>query len=144
MCYDSYGNEAEFVTFVGISNEFTEEIPTGIAGVGYSATGVVQHYNADDVYDIAGIGSYAGGSVDVGFSIGFDLIVLGKTVAEVVRTNADADGWQVSVGIGLGINWVHEGNAYTVIRLIKEKGIGIPEEMRKWVDKKPEHGIMEF
>ena len=39
---------------------------------------------------------------------------------------------------------IHEGNAYTVIRLIKEKGIGIPEEMRKWVDKKPEHGIMEF
>ena len=77
-------------------------------------------------------------------NVGFDLIVIGKTVAEVVRTNADADGWQVSVGIGLGINWVHEGNAYTVICLIKEKGIGIPEEMRKWVDKKPEHGIMEF
>ena len=118
----------------------------GVGGIGLSAVSVVQHYNADEIYDIAGIGSYVGGAIYVGVSVGYDVIVLNKTVAETARSQdtVTIDGWQIAIGIGIGINWVHEGNSYTFLRPIKERGITIPETMRQWEDTKPDHGFFEM
>ena len=84
-------------------------------------------------------GSYVGASFDVLLSIGYDEVILGKGVAETVRGNGASDGYQISVGIGLGLTWVHVGDSYTIIKMIKygeqepaaEKKVFKPKKKRK-------------
>ncbi len=132
---DSFGNEASFETYVGVKSPGElAELEGGMAGVGATAAYVIQKINTDSVYDMVGVGSYVGGSVSIGASVSYDRLMLDKTVAEIVRGDApdSSEGWQIAVGLGVGINWVHEGNSFTRIMLIRDKGVLIPEEERVW------------
>ena len=132
MCYDGYGNEAEFITYVGVSPTGQEEhYAAGIGGVGISVSNVSISVSADTVYDFAGKGCYIGGSFDFIISFGVDAIILGKYLPEV-RSDTQADGFQTSYGLGLGLNWVHEGNCFTVIKVTKKEGIAVPKKEQVW------------
>ena len=132
MCYDGYGNEAEFITYVGVSPTGQEEHYTaGIGGVGISVSNVSISVSADTVYDFAGKGCYIGGSFEFIISFGVDAIILGKYLPEV-RSDTQVDGFQTSYGFGLGLNWFHEGNCFTVIKVTKKEGIAVPKKEQVW------------
>ena len=139
---DSKGNVADFITYVGIpeswqipqavkSKDRHDPSAMGLGGIGISYSNVLITANNADIFDFSGPGSYIGGSVDAGLSIGVDALVLGKYLNEITDTEI-ISGYQISFGIGIGINWVHEGNAYTIIRLREDKGKPIPYEERYW------------
>ena len=87
-----------------------------------------------DIHDFAGKGCYIGGSVSVGASFGVDSIVFGKNLNEVVHEDeTPISGIMASFGLGVGLNWVHEGNTYTHIKVIKKEGNPIPKSEWKWV-----------
>lgn len=70
FCYDSYGNVAEFKTYVGISpTDNEEDFPAGIGGVGLSVVDAITTVKADSVYDIAGKGCYLGGVIVLFFHL---------------------------------------------------------------------------
>ena len=132
ICYDGYGNEAEFVTYVGISpTGQPEHYAAGIGGLGASVSNVSICVSADTVYDFAGKGCYIGGSFDFIISFGVDAIILGKYLPEV-RSDTQADGFQASYGLGVGLNWFHEGNCFTYIKVTKKEGIAVPLKERVW------------
>ena len=138
VCFDSHKNRAEFITYAGISpTDNPDDYAAGFAGVGATIAFVSQCYCADSVYDLIGMGSYVGGSVDIGLSLGFDAIVLKKTVAETTREETPIDGYQISFGLGFGLNWIHEGNSFTMIRLIEKEGVPVQTEDLKWLTKDP-------
>ncbi len=138
VCFDSHKNRAEFITYVGISpTDNPGDYAAGVAGVGATIAIVSQCYCADSVYDLIGMGSYVGGSVDIGLSLGFDAIFLKKTVAETTREETPIDGYQISFGLGFGLNWLHEGNSFTMIRLIEKEGVPVQTEDLKWLTKDP-------
>ena len=137
-CWDGYGNVAKFRSYVGIPPEATtDDIAGGIGMVGVSATAIAMKVNADTVYDLAGIGCYVGAGFDVGLSLGIDGIVLGKQISDL--GNDEFDGWQLSLGVGIGLTWVHTGNSYTEIMLIEKEGIPVPEAEQFWTDTYPVH-----
>ena len=132
ICFDGYGNEADFITYVGISaTGQPEHYAAGIGGIGASVANVSICVSADTVYDFAGKGCYIGGSFDCIISFGIDVIVLGKYLPEI-RSDTQPDGYQASYGLGIGINWYHEGNCFTYIKVTKKEGVAVPIEEQVW------------
>ena len=128
ICFDGYGNVAEFTSFVGVqATDDPESFVGGVGGIGASVATVYQNIKTNYVWDLNGDGSYVGGSIDVGLSIGYDGIVLGERIAET-GPNSTPDGYQISFGIGLGLTWVHVGDSYTFIKMLK---YGEPEPSAK-------------
>ena len=133
-CTDSYGNEAIFETCIGVDPAGPiDKIYAGIGGVGISGSYGIQWFNADSVKDLAGVGCYLGGSVNIGIgpSVGVDIFISGKTIEEIDESDKP-DGYQLSVGGGFGITWVHTGNAYTRVMITKCQGKVVPESERVW------------
>jgi len=131
-CYDSYGNEAEFVSYVGISPTGQDEhYAEGLGGIGASVSNSAMTVNADSVYDLAGKGCYIGGGIDIGLSLGLDAVFLGKYLPEI-NSDTKPDGYQSSYGLGIGLTWFHEGNCFTLIRVAKKDGIPVPKDEQIW------------
>ena len=66
-------------------------------------------------------------------SLGYDRIVLDKSFSDV-KLDTISEGWQLSIGIGVGLNWYHLGDSYTRIKMIKENGVYISPDQRVWIE----------
>ena len=110
----------------------------GMGGVAISAALTYQTYFAKSVKDLAGPGVYWGGSKGIGgFSVGVDAInTLGKneTMASTIREERSPEGYQLSIGAGIGYEPIHLGTSDTYIMLIFDEGKYIPLWKRKLVN----------
>ena len=135
LCYDSHGNIAEYVTLIGFDLPGVD-IDGFVAGMGMFGVSFGETYTnvkAESIDDLVGIGSYVGGSVSLILSFGYDVITLGKTVADTIEDDVEPSGYQYNWGLGLGEQWVHVGNSYTYIKYIYKDGREIPKAEQQWI-----------
>ena len=71
-------------------------------------------------------------------SAGVDAVFLDANVNEIVD-NRPCDGYQTSIGIGLGIAPLHMGNSFTIIKPLKWKGVRLSDEESKWMTGRPDN-----
>ena len=140
-CWDDQGNFGVYYSFVGSDYDVEQFVKTpnvGIGGIAASAALTYQTYSAKTVKDLAGPGTYVGGSKGIGgFSVGLDAInTLGKdeTMASTVRDGRSPDGYQLSLGVGAGFEPTHLGTSDTYIMLIFDEGRYIFPWKRKLVN----------
>ena len=146
-CWDDYGNVGLFRTYVGIPSEeeltVLKEDPeayfaAGMSGVGVSVAYVTSGVQARDIFALAGKGCYIGGGADILISAGVDAVFLDANVNEIVD-NRPCDGYQTSIGIGLGLAPLHMGNSFTIIKPLKWKGVRLSDEESKWMTGRPDN-----
>ena len=146
-CWDDYGNVGLFRTYVGIPSEeeltVLKEDPeayfaAGMSGVGVSVAYVTSGVQARDIFALAGKGCYIGGGADILISAGVDAVFLDANVNEIVD-NRPCDGYQTSIGVGLGLAPLHMGNSFTIIKPLKWKGVRLSDEESKWMTGRPDN-----
>ena len=122
IAYDTAGNVAEYVTIIGVdANQQDIELPNAMMFPSASCGIVKQAFAGVEVSDLIGKGCYVGSSLDMGLSLAVDMLFLGTYINDLGSDkNKEFDGLQLTIGTGIGIDWVHEGNTYTFLKYTKK------------------------
>ena len=124
-CWDDLGNQGTFTCYAGLDgylflSDLEEDFSTCTVGLGTLSFGVFyQTTEFDSIEKLAGQGSSMGGSFDCGIGFGYD-VAMDKPVSD---NSGKAIGSQVSIGLGVGIDFAHLSNTYTIVEVTKRAHI---------------------
>ena len=133
VAWDDAGNQVDYITYIGVTPDKIEDpMPIGEGMVNTSTGYVWQCYTDVTVPDLLGKGSYIGGSGSMILSFGYDLLFLGDYI-DKIKGDRKPNGYQSTIGVGVGLDYGHVGNSFTFLRYTKIKNVEVPKDQRKWI-----------